>query len=122
MALEKYLEDLKGTNGFKAAGIMNFTGEMLAHVSTDASSDLDLVGATFNDIFRGAHDAAGKVGLQAANETIIKTPNGIIIMVCSGTSAKAHLHYITILGGDGNHALAKMTMEKQMPQIVEEMA
>ncbi len=122
MALENILNELKGVNGVKAVGIMNFTGEMLALESNDADVQLDMVGATFNDIFRQAHEACGKVGLKACQETVINTPDGAIVMRCSGVDAAAHIHLIGILAGDGNQALFKMQAAKLLPAAMEEVA
>ncbi|MBI5074581.1 MAG: response regulator [Nitrospirae bacterium] len=122
MALEKHLAGLKEVKGFKAAGIMNYTGEMLATESTDTNVDLDLVGATFNDIFRSAHEASKKIGLDACKETIISTPKGTVVMRCSGVDAKSHFHLIGVMAADGNQALMKMQIEKMVPAIMEELA
>lgn len=122
MALENHLDSFKAIKGYKAAGIMTFTGEMLAIDSADPKIDLDMVGATFNDIFRSAHEASKKIGLGACNETLIKTPNGLILMGCSGIESKVHFHAIVIMDQDGNQALAKMTLEKMMPKVVDELA
>jgi predicted regulator of Ras-like GTPase activity (Roadblock/LC7/MglB family) len=122
MALEKHLAGLKEVKGFKAAGIMNYTGEMLATESSDPNIDLDLVGATFNDIFRSAHEASKKIGLDACKETTISTPKGTVIMRCSGVDAKSHFHLIGIMAADGNQALMKMQIEKIVPAVMEELA
>lgn len=120
MALETLLNPLKEIKGYKASGIMNFTGEMLVSDSTDKNIDLQIVGATFNDIFREAHEASKKIGLDACRETTINTPKGVIIMRCSGVDSKSHVHLIGILANDGNHALMKMQMEKLVPEIMSE--
>ena len=122
MAIDALLNDLKSIKGYMAAAIMNFTGEMLASDSTSGNIDLDVVGATFNDIFRSAHEAAGKVGFSAATEMVILTPNGVIVMLCTGVNADVHLHMVTVLSKDGNQALAKMTMEKIGPKAMAELA
>lgn len=122
MALESYLERFKKINGYKASAIMNFTGEILAQDSNDPNIDLGLVGATFNDIFRTAHEASDKIGLEACREAAISTPKGIIIMRCSGVKSKVHYHTIAIFSADGNQALAKMEMEKMIPAVMEELA
>lgn len=121
MALEKHLAGLKEVKGFKAAGIMNYTGEMLATESADPNVDLDLVGATFNDIFRSAHEASKKIGLDACKETIINTPKGVVVMRCSGVDAKSHFHLIGVMAADGNQALMKMQIDKLVPAIMEEL-
>lgn len=121
MALEEHLAGMKNIKGFKAAAIMNFTGEILVDESVDNKIDLNLVGATFNDIFRTAHAACGKIGMQACSETTIKTPDGIIIMGCSGVEAEVHFHVISIIDADGNQALAKMEMDKLIPKAMAEL-
>ncbi len=122
MAIDTLLSDLKSIKGYKAAAIMNFTGEILTSDSASGDIDLEVVGASFNDIFRSAHEAAGKVGFSAANEMVILTPNGIIIMLCTGVNADIHLHLVTVMSRDGNQALAKMTMEKLGPAAMAELA
>ncbi len=121
MALDTYLNELKGINGYLAAGIMTFTGEMLASDTADPKIDLGMVGAMFNDIFRTAHEASKKIGLQACKETIITTPVGTIVMRCSGVDAKAHVHIVSILKADGNQALMKMQIDKMVPAIIDEL-
>ncbi len=122
MALEKHIEALKEIKGYIAAGIMNFTGEILAYDSADPKIDLSLVGATFNDIFRSAHEACKKIGLDACKEATIATPKGVVVMRCSGTDAKVHFHLIGILAADGNQALMKMQIEKMVPAVMGELS
>lgn len=122
MSLESIMGELRGIKGYKSAGVMNFSGELLAQDSADANVTLDLAAATFNDIFRGAHEAAGKVGLQATTEMLLTTPNGIIVMLCSGADRSPHLHLITVLDAGGNHALTKMTMAKILPKLIKEVS
>jgi len=122
MSLESILAELKGVKGYRSAGIMDFTGEMLVSDSHDSQFDLGIAGATFNDIFRGAHEAAGKLGLQATEELVINTPNGVVVMICSGANRDPHVHIIAVLEKGGNHALARMTMERMVPKIISELS
>lgn len=122
MAIDTLLSDLKGIKGYMASAILNFTGEILTSDTVVSSVDLAVVGATFNDIFRAAHEAAGKVGFSAANEMVIQTPNGIVVMLCTGVNSSVHLHVICVLEKEGNQALAKMTMEKIGPKAMTELS
>lgn len=121
MALEQHLQELRGVKGYLASGALSFTGEVLASDTVDPNVDLSMVGATFNDIFRSAHDASRKIGLDACRETVISTTRGIIIMHCSGVESRVHFHVITVMTADGNHALAKMTMQKMEAPILAEL-
>lgn len=121
MAIETHLQSLRDIRGYRASAVMNFTGEVLVADSADQGVDLALVGATFNDIFRSAHEASRKIGLDATRETVIKTPKGLIVMACSGTEAKIHFHVIAVLGEDGNQALLKMRLDAMLPKILTEL-
>lgn len=122
MAMEKHLADIKTVKGYQASGVMHFTGELLASDSVASNIDLGLVGATFNDVFRTAHEVCDKIGLESAHEMVLITPRGIVVMLCSGAKSKTHFHIITILTSDGNQALAKMQMEKAVPGLAAELA
>ncbi len=122
MALETILENLRSINGYKASALMNFTGEILAADSVDSEVELANVGAVFNDIFRSSHEAAGKVGLQVCNELTMKTPNGLVIMACSGVDSPVHFHLIVVMDKDGNQALAKMQLDKMIPKFMDELS
>ena len=52
----------------------------------------------------------------------IMTEEGIVMMACSGEESRVHIHVFAILEKDGNQALAKMALNKLVPEIVEEIA
>jgi DNA-binding response OmpR family regulator/predicted regulator of Ras-like GTPase activity (Roadblock/LC7/MglB family) len=122
MALEAHLEEFKGIKGYIAAGILEFTGEMLASHTTNSRVDLAATGAVFNDIFRAAHEASGKIGLDVCRNMAIGTPKGVVVMECSGADKTPHVHMIAILEEGGNQALAKMTIAKVLPKVVSELS
>ncbi|MBI5544666.1 MAG: hypothetical protein HY901_12310 [Deltaproteobacteria bacterium] len=120
--LDLQLKELKDIKGYKASGIMSFTGELLAADSVDGSIDLNLVGATFNDIFRSSHEVCEKIGMQACTEEMIHTPKGYVLMRCSGKNARAHVHLICILTDDGNQALARLNIDRITKKVTEVIA
>ena len=122
MSLETIIGELRGIKGYKAAGVMDYTGELLVHDTIDPQVDFEMASATFNDIFRGAHEAAGKVGLQATTEMLLSTPNGEIVMACSGVKSEPHIHLIAVLDHGGNTALTKMTIKKLIPKVLKELS
>lgn len=122
MELESYLLEFKDINGYLASGIMDFTGETLATNSVSNGIDLEATGATFNDIFRSAHEASKKIGLEACRKLSITTPKGVVVMECSGVDSTSHLHFIVVLKEDGNQALARKTLERIVPQVVAAMS
>lgn len=118
MALESYLEEFKGIKGYLAAGIMDFTGELLAGHSVSSKVDLAATGAVFNDIFRSAHEASRKIDLDTCRNLVISTPKGLVVMECSGADKQPHVHMVVVLEEGGNQALAKVTIAKVLPKAV----
>lgn len=119
--LKGYLEELKNISGYRAAAVMNFTGEVLEKDSTDSEIDLTYLSAMFNDIFLSANKVCEKIGFEANQETTIVTPKGIVLMRCSGAKSKTHIHVIVILEPGGNQALMKMEMQRMMPGLLKEL-
>jgi len=120
--LKCYIEELQNINGYKAFAVMSFTGEILESDSKDPNLDLNYLCAMFNDIFLSAHKVCKKVGFDETLETTIVTPRGIVLMRCSGTQTKTHIHVLAILEPGGNHALMKMEMERMIPALLAEFA
>jgi predicted regulator of Ras-like GTPase activity (Roadblock/LC7/MglB family) len=116
------LSKLKEIKGYVASAIMTFRGELLASHSSAAQIDLRVVAETFNDIFRTAHEASEKIGLEACLEIVISTPKGSIIMRCSGMDVLIHFHLLAIISADGSLALAKMDLERMTAPILAELS
>lgn len=115
-----YLNELRSIRGYRASGIMSFTGQILVSDSVDPQINLNAVGSAFNDTFLVAHEATAEVGLEAATEIFIETSRQWIAMICSGMEAKAHIHLLVILDKEGNLALIRITMEKLLPRLMED--
>ncbi len=120
--LDDKLDALKKINGYKGAAISDYTGEILVSDTGSLQGDLALSAATFNDIFRSAHQASKDLGLGVTHTMQIMTEEGIVMMACSGEESRVHIHVFAILEKDGNQALAKMALNKLVPDIVEELA
>jgi len=120
--LEERLNELKSLNGYKASAIVDYTGDVLAYDAIGVKAeDLAYSAATFNDIFRMSHKASKDLVLGATQTMEILTQNDIVLMACSGEESRLHLHMFVILDREGNHALAKMTMNKVLPKVLDEL-
>jgi predicted regulator of Ras-like GTPase activity (Roadblock/LC7/MglB family) len=111
------LDEVKGIRGYRASGILAHTGELLVGDGTEGL-DPGLVGATFNELLRSAHQLCRSIGLEGAREMILCSEKGTVVMLCTGRQEKVHLHLITVLSTDGNQALARLTMERLAPHAV----
>ena len=122
MAIEELFADIRTTNGYLAGGLMTFTGDLIYAQSNDATIDVEVVGATLNDIFRNAHAASIQLTGNPCRELIIQTPAVHIIMNCSGVDSLAHVHSIVVVKSDGNRTLMELHVKKMLPKAMEEVA
>ncbi len=112
MNLEAHLQELRSIKGYIASNILNWTGELIANDTVDASVDAALLSTMCNDVFNSAHECVEKTEMGECTETIINMPIASIILRCSGKASKTHIHVGCILSKDGNSALARMTIDK----------
>lgn len=119
--LDDILNNLRGIKGYRAAALMNFTGEILVQDSVDSKIDLESIGPVFNDVLRNAEEAAGKTDLGVCDEFVLRTPDGVIVMSCSGMEATVHFHLIAVLERDGNQALTKIQLARIIPLVMKEL-
>lgn len=120
--LEGHLEQLKKINGYQGAAVADYTGEVLVSDAAGMTGDLGMTTATLNDIFRSAHSATKGLSLGMTHTMQIQAENAMVLMQCSGESERMHVHLFCVFAKDGNQALAKMTMNKILPEIVSELA
>ena len=119
--LDNLLDDLKAISGYKAAAVLDSTGEVLVSDASNLKGDLDMAVAVFNDIFSTGHKTVNKLSLGMMKTMQFMTSDGVILMECSGSDDRIHLHLFVVLGADGNHALARMQMAKIIPKAVSEL-
>jgi predicted regulator of Ras-like GTPase activity (Roadblock/LC7/MglB family) len=119
--LSDLLEDFKAISGYKAAAILDSTGEVLISDASNLKGDLDMAVAIFNDIFSTGHKTVLKLSLGMMKNMQFMTSDGVILMECSGADERIHIHMFVILGAEGNHALARMQMTKAIPRAVSEL-
>jgi len=119
--LENLLDDLKVIGGYKAAALLDSTGEVLVSDASNLKGDLDMAVAIFNDIFSTGHKTVHKLSLGMMKTMQFMTSDGVVLMECSGADERIHLHLFVILGAEGNHALARMQMTKIIPKAVNEL-
>ena len=119
--LDELLNDFKSITGYKAAAILDSTGEVLISDASNLKGDLDMAVAVFNDIFSTGHKTVAKLSLGMMKNMQFMTSDGVIMMECSGADERIHIHMFVILGAEGNHALARMQMTKAIPRVVDEL-
>ena len=81
--LSDLLEDFKAISGYKAAAILDSTGEVLISDASNLKGDLDMAVAIFNDIFSTGHKTVTKLSLGMMKNMQFMTSDGVILMECS---------------------------------------
>jgi len=120
--LDHLLDDLKGVGGYKAAAVLDATGEVLISDYSNIKGDLDMAVAVFNDIFITGHKTVEKLALGKMRTMQFMTSHGVVLMECSGVGDHAaHIHMFVILSAEGNHALARMQMTKALDKAIKEL-
>jgi predicted regulator of Ras-like GTPase activity (Roadblock/LC7/MglB family) len=119
--LDRILDDIKSISGYKAAAILDSTGEVLISDASNLKGDLNMAAAIFNDIFITGHKTVTNLSLGLMKNMQFMTTDGIVLMECSGADERIHIHMFVILGADGNHALTRMQMAKAIPRAVTEL-
>jgi hypothetical protein len=75
----------------------------------------------FNEDFRNLHEVTEKLGLGHMHNLNLQADNATIIMACSGTEGRVHLHAFVILAKDGSVGLAKMALDTIIETAVSEL-
>ena len=120
--LDTVLNDIKEIGGYRAAAIMDATGDVLITDTSNIKGELGLVLGSFNDIFVNGHRASEKLSLGKTKSMQFMAEGGIVMMTCSGVDARIHIHILVILAPDGNQGLARLQMDKAIQKAVAELS
>ncbi len=112
--------DLTKVNGYMGAVLSDYTGEVLVS-DTDKVKKLDETSMRFNEDFRNIHDVTESLGLGHTQSMDIKAENAIVVMACSGSESRVHLHAFAIFAKDGSIALGRMAIDNVIAQALEEL-
>lgn len=109
--LQAHLNELKTILGYKAACILDPSGDILTIDSVDPELNLHEFFHKLIDIHIEAREASKKIGLGQCKETVIKTSKGIIVMQ-GACDTLYPFSVIAILATDGNLPLMKMKVQQ----------
>jgi len=113
-------DDLSKVNGYMGGVLSDYTGEVLVS-DTSKVKKLDETSMRFNEDFRSVHEVTDLLGLGHSHSMDIKADNATIIMVCSGSDARVHLHAFAILSKDGSIPLAKVVLNTVVQKATAEL-
>jgi CheY-like chemotaxis protein len=119
--LEKIFSGLHSIKGYRAAALMNFSGEILIADAVDPAVELDNIGPIFNDVLRSSEEASEKLGIEPCLEFALKTVKSVVVMCCSGNASATHFHLLAVLDREGNQALAKLQLARLIPVVMKEL-
>jgi hypothetical protein len=120
-AIEPYLVQLRELKGYIASGVINNVGDVILLDSLETEIDIEHLLKKFNDIFMAAHYLAENALVETCYQASFLTPKVNLIYRCSGPNQIHHLHVATVLSQKVNLALARISLERIIPLIIEEL-
>ncbi len=110
--------DLSKVTGYMGAVLSDYTGEILVEDSGKVSKGLQELSMQFNESFRDIHEVTDKANIGSTKTMEVSADNATIIMACSGTHERLHLHAFVILEKGASTGLAKMTLQSMITEAV----
>ncbi|MCK4838943.1 MAG: response regulator [Desulfobulbaceae bacterium] len=95
--LKDLISGLSKIDGYIAAAVLAPSGKLVTHNSIDQNIALDILGTTFNTLFRQARKTSKKIGFDPCRETVFSYAEKAVIMRCSGGEANIHFHLMAIM-------------------------
>lgn len=115
--LQSFIKLLRAIKGYKAVGITNAHGTVLAYDAIDEDIDVSSLCAAFNKAFTLPNEAAIQNGFDECHHCTIHTKRGIILISRSGVNAKSHFQVIGVIASDGNWHFMKIQLENMISKI-----
>lgn len=113
--------ELSKISGYMGAILSDYTGEVLVSDNGKVRKGLDETSMRFNENFRDIHDITEALSLGSTHSMDVVADNATIVMVCSGTNARVHIHAFVIMEKTGSVGLAKMALKSLLEKAVLEL-
>lgn len=115
---KEQMKKLTAVNGYLGSAVLNFSGETLFIDEENTNTDIAYSASIFNDAFRMTSESSLDVGFAETSLVEARTEDGHVFLVNSSGSSSSDnfskLTIFTIFRDDGNVALAKMIMERNI--------
>jgi len=122
---DQAMKKLRSVNGYLGSAILNFSGETLFMDDENTSVDIAYSASIFNDAFRMISESSLDVGFAEASLVESRTEDGHVFLINSSSHATgdnfSKLTTFAIFRDDGNVALGKMIMEKNIQSMSQAM-
>jgi CheY-like chemotaxis protein len=116
--LERYAPELRAINGYRAVGLFDAQGGLLAVDATDADVHLEALGAQFLSTFEFSRQSLLTGGLDACQQMTVHTDSCVVLITRSEQPAYQPIFVISVLQADGNWYFMKVKLEKILPQLL----
>ncbi len=121
-SLQKILSGLHEVRGYRSALLMTATGEVIARDDINLHEDPWPGGASINQIQLYIHSWSKEVGLQGANEVVVREPTHVFVLMCSGLEMSTHFHFVVMLDVVSGDGLMRIFMRRMIPELAAELA
>ncbi len=118
MVGKEIFSDLSKVTGYMGAVLSDYTGEILIEDKGQISKGLNELSMQFNESFRDIHTVTDKANIGSTKMMEVSADDATIIMTCSGTHERLHLHAFVILDKGASTGLAKMALQTMVNEAV----
>ncbi len=119
-ALNKYINLLASTKGYKGLAIMSPEGKVLASHSKDETIDFEKMASAATNIITHCSKAMLNCNNQKCTGITVHTQDGILIIKPPGESAHMNLRFICLLAADANAYFIQVQINTIIPKILAE--
>jgi len=116
--LDGILNELKLLNGFKAAFISDYSGDVLLEETKNNIYEFKALSNELNELFHNMHGLSSKYRFGSIASLQIKTDSDIIFLLCSGEEQRIHFHLYAFFELDVNQVLVIRAAESIILEVL----
>ncbi len=114
---ESIFNEIKGLKGYRAVGLIQFNGEILASDAVDNQIDFNDLNHTFNDFFIALDEIHQRIGFTPIQESFSISDSGLIVILSAQLHSGDPIFIIAIFESGANRGMIKLTMKNITNQI-----
>ncbi len=114
---ESIFDEIKGFKGYRAVGVIQFDGEILASDAVDNQINFNELTLTFNDLFIALDDIHQKIGFTPMQESFNISDSGVVVILSTQLHSGDPIFIIAIFESGANRGMIKLTMKNMANQI-----
>ena len=111
------LMKLRDVQGYKAAALLSYSGDILASHSVVADADVELTARGIHGMFRHLVEDGRALGLASWEESVFRTASGAVLFRCTAREDVPHVHLFAVTQDFPAEALLRMRMKRVLDEV-----